>query len=77
MSDSDVSSTGGETTPPSSVPSPELFKLTLAEITEASKEKAVKLKADANKAFVGTYLPAPSQKLSVSGATVPTGSFNA
>jgi hypothetical protein len=49
MSDSEVSSTGGESTP-----SPELFKLTLAELTEENKEKAAKIKAEANKAFVGT-----------------------
>ena len=49
MSNSEASSAGGESTP-----SPELFKLTLAELTEENKEKAVKIKAEANKAFVGT-----------------------
>ena len=55
MSDSEASLTGGESTPPSSIPSPELFKLTLAELTEENKEKAAKIKAEANKAFVGTF----------------------
>ncbi|KAF9653816.1 protein phosphatase 5 [Thelephora ganbajun] len=52
MSDSEVSLAGGESTLPSSVPSPELLKLTLAELTEENKEKAVEIKAEANKAFV-------------------------
>lgn len=55
MSDSEPSSTGGGSTPPSSIPSPELFKLTLAELTEENKEKAAKIKAEANKAFVGAF----------------------
>ena len=50
MSDSEASSAGGESTP-----SPELLKLTLAELTEENKEKAAKIKAEANKAFVGTF----------------------
>lgn len=50
MSDSEVSPAGGE-----SIPSPELFKLTLAELTEENKEKSAKTKAEANKAFVGTF----------------------
>lgn len=53
MGDSDTSSAGGESTPPSSAPSPELFKLTLAELTEENKEKAANTKVEANKAFVG------------------------
>jgi len=58
MSDSEASSTGGESTPASSpVPSPELFKLTLAELTEENKERAVKIKAEANAAFVGKFYP--------------------
>jgi len=52
MSDSEASAGEDSTTPPSSVPSPELFKLTLAELTEESKEEATKIKAEANKAFV-------------------------
>lgn len=56
MSDSDEASlTGGGSTPPSSIPSPELFKLTLAELTEENKEKAATIKAEANKAFVGAF----------------------
>lgn len=58
MSDSEASSAGGESTPPSSAPSPELFRLTLAELTEENKEKAAKIKVEANKAFVGTFYPA-------------------
>lgn len=54
MSDSDAPSAGGESTPPSSAPSPELVKLTLAELTEESKEKAAKIKVEANQAFAGT-----------------------
>jgi len=50
MSDPEASSAGGESTP-----SPELFKLTLAELTEQNREKAAKTKAEANKAFVGTF----------------------
>lgn len=66
MSDSEVSSTGGESTPASSsVPSPELFKLTLADLKEESKEKAVKIKAEANQAFVGTFRPAIPPQSSV------------
>lgn len=54
MSDPDTSSTGtGGSTPPSSAPSPELLKLTLAELTEENKEKAAKVKVEANKAFGG------------------------
>ena len=67
MSDSEAPSTGGESTQPSSAPSPELFKLTLAELTEESKEKAAEIKAEANKAFVGTFYPVdppPSQRIS-------------
>jgi len=56
MSDSEASSAGGESTPPSSAPSPELLKLTLAELTEENKEKAARIKAEANKAFVGAFL---------------------
>lgn len=57
MSDSEAS-TGGESTPPSSsVPSPELFKLTLAELTEENKERATKIKTEANTAFVGKFHP--------------------
>lgn len=56
MSDSEAPSTGGESTPPSSAPSPELFKLTLAELTEESKEKAAEIKVEANKAFVGAFI---------------------
>lgn len=52
MSDSDTPSTAGESTPPSSAPSPELVKLTLAELTEKNKEKAAKIKVEANQAFV-------------------------
>lgn len=53
MSDPDTSSTGSGSTPPSSAPSPELLKLTLAELTEENKEKAAKVKVEANKAFGG------------------------
>ena len=71
MSDSEVSSTGGESTPASSsVPSPELFKLTLAELTEENKESAAKIKAEANAAFVGKFhlvTPPPSPVISTSG----------
>ena len=56
MSESEASSAGGESTPPSSAPSPELLKLTLADLTEENKEKAARIKAEANKAFVGTFL---------------------
>lgn len=52
MSDSDPPSPGAESTQPSSVPSPELVKLSLADLTEENKEKATKIKGDANKAFV-------------------------
>ena len=55
MSDSEASLAGGESTPPSSIPSPELFKLTLAELTEEIKEEAARIKAEANKAFVGMF----------------------
>ena len=57
MSDSETPSTGGESTQPSTAPSPELFKLTLAELTEENKGKATKVKAEANKAFVRTFYP--------------------
>ena len=57
MSDAEASPTGEESTAPSSVPSPELFKLTLAELTEEDKEKAAKIKAEANKAFIGAFYP--------------------
>lgn len=64
MSDSEASSAGGESTP-----SPELLKLTLAELTEENKEEAAKIKADANKAFVGTFpsvvLPSVTRNLSI------------
>ena len=57
MSDSEATSTGGESTSPSSVPSPELFKLSLAELTEENKERAATIKKEANAAFVGRFYP--------------------
>ena len=71
MSDSEASSASGESTPPSSAPSPELFKLTLAELTEETKEKSAKIKGEANKAFVGTFYPVPSPRIFASGNTAP------
>lgn len=54
MSDSDTPLAVGESTPPPSIPSPELLKLTLAELTEENKGKAANIKIEANKAFRGT-----------------------
>lgn len=71
MSDSDNSVGGGESTPPSSVPSPELFKLTLAEVTEERKATAVSIKAEANKAFMSTLHPVPSRKIFASVIYTP------
>lgn len=76
MSDSEVSSAGGESTP-----SPELFKLTLAELTEENKEKAAKTKVEANKAFVGTFssgrLSTRRQESLHLASSLPSGSADA
>jgi len=71
MSDSEASSASGESTPPSSAPSPELFKLTLAELTEETKGESTKIKGEANKAFVGTFYPAPPPGISASSISAP------
>jgi hypothetical protein len=74
MSGSDTTSVGGESTPPSSAPSPELFKLTLAELTDEKKEKAASIKLEANKAFGGTF-SLPPWRISPPGVSCPDWRF--
>lgn len=45
-----------KSTPPSSIPSPELATLSLADISEENKQEAAKIKSEANKAFVGARI---------------------
>ncbi|KAL0956377.1 hypothetical protein HGRIS_002524 [Hohenbuehelia grisea] len=55
MSDSETASTASGSTPPSSIPSPQLQTLSLkdldADVSDSAKAEALKLKAEANKAF--------------------------
>ena len=61
MGDSSASSSPSlaGSTPPSSVPSPEIQSLSLSDspkvVSEEDKAEALKLKGEANKAFVGAY----------------------
>jgi serine/threonine-protein phosphatase 5 len=55
MSDTSSTPPSPVSTPPSSLPSPELAALSLADVSEENKAEAAKIKTKANQAFVGQF----------------------